>query len=430
MNNDVSAAWSVGDTISITVASGAAIENVISRNGLGFVEAFSPGTVTYTITAADTLTPFGFGISSNTTSIFMFACTPGTPSNSDSQNLRSLQIAATNTVATNSGAAITGAINDSIAGAFNNGAAPVTPSPNGLFLNFAAEPQRDAATQEAIDALAYAGGAGIVTKAPPPAPLIHSDWSVWADVRGTGFNQNNAGGSSHEEQINVTGGIGRKLSPNLLVGLFTGYENFSDTIESLAGKLTGSGGTIGTYAAWHYADHWRVDGMFGWSDVFYNATAGTAAGSFHGSRWLGSGGLTGNYNWAGFMLEPSARIYTLWESENAFTDNLGTAQAARSFSASRFSVGEKVSYPWPVSSSLNVVPYLGFYTDYHFSTDNALPVGVPFVGIQNGWSGRVTAGATLATAHGGPSLSLGGELGGLGAGYELWSANAKVTWPF
>jgi hypothetical protein len=23
-----------------------------------------------------------------------------------------------------------------------------------------------------------------------------------------------------------------------------------------------------------------------------------------------------------------------------------------------------------------------------------------------------------------------GELGGLGAGYEIWSANARVNWPF
>jgi len=54
---------------------------------------------------------------------------------------------------------------------------------------------------------------------------------------------------------------------------------------------------------------------------------------------------------------------------------------------------------------------------------------IPYVGIQNGWSERVTAGATW-TFRGGPSLSLGGELGGIGAAYDLWSANARVDWPF
>jgi len=42
---------------------------------------------------------------------------------------------------------------------------------------------------------------------------------------------------------------------------------------------------------------------------------------------------------------------------------------------------------------------------------------------------RVTSGLAL-TLRNNATISLGGELGGLGAGYEIWSANAKVTWPF
>ncbi len=38
--------------------------------------------------------------------------------------------------------------------------------------------------------------------------------------------------------------------------------------------------------------------------------------------------------------------------------------------------------------------------------------------------------AIRVTNRNGPSLSLGGELGGIGAGYDLWSANARIDWPF
>ncbi len=79
---------------------------------------------------------------------------------------------------------------------------------------------------------------------------------------------------------------------------------------------------------------------------------------------------------------------------------------------------------------LSVAPYLGLYTDFRFSTTTALPVGVPFVGIKDGWSERVTSGVTVTKDRNGPSLSLGGELGGLGAGYDIWSANARANWPF
>ena len=348
-------------------------------------------------------------------------------SNTDSLNLRSLEIAGTQTVATISGQVITGAVEDAIDNAFTNGTAPIVFGPNGLFLSFAGEPQRDPATQDALDALAYAGGGNMTYKA-PRSPSFDPGWSAWADLRGTGFDQNSA--STHEEQVNVTEGIGKKLSPDLLVGLFTGYEDFSFTMESIAGKLTGDGGTIGSYAAWRYAEHWRLDGMFGWTDMFYSGAAGTASGSFTGSRWLGSGGFTGNYGLGKFVLEPSARIYTLWERDSAFTDALGTAQGVNKFSASRVSLGDKISYPWQASPTWLVAPYVGLYSDYRFSTSGALPVAVPFVGIQNGWSERVTAGATFSTARAGPSLSLGGELGGLGAGYDLWSVNARANWPF
>ncbi len=339
---------------------------------------------------------------------------------------------ATQTVATISGQVITGAVEDGIDNAFSNGTAPITFGPNGLFLNFAGEPQqpRDTATQEALDALAYAGGGGngSMTYKAPRAPWADSGWSAWADLRGTGFDQNSAG--THEEQINVTAGIGKKLSPGVLVGLFTGYENFTFSMESIAGKMTGDGGTIGAYGAARVSAHWRADAMLGWTDMFYDGSAGTASGSFNGSRWLGSGGFTGNYGWNKFLLEPSARIYALWERDNSYTDTLGTLQPVNNFSASRVSVGDKISHPWQATPTWLVAPYVGLYTDYRFSTSTALPIAIPFVGVKDGWSERVTAGATFSTGHAGPTLSLGGELGGLGAGYDIWSANARADWPF
>jgi len=66
---------------------------------------------------------------------------------------------------------------------------------------------------------------------------------------------------------------------------------------------------------------------------------------------------------------------------------------------------------------------------FTFSSDNALPVGIATVGVKDGWSGRAIGGVTM-TARNGATLSLGGEFGGLGAGYELWSAKANVTLPF
>jgi outer membrane autotransporter protein len=373
---------------------------------------------------------FAGGSNSANASLTVGAAASGIPT--ASQNLQALEVAATKFVATASGDAITGAIDTAISDAFSPGGAPITAGANGLTINFAAEPQPNARTQEAFDALSYAATG--YTKAPPPQPLFDRVWSAWADVRGTGFDQHDAFGE-HGSQLNVTAGVGRKLTPDLLIGVFGGYENFLFTMASISGRITGEGETVGGYAAWRLADHWRVDGKFGWSDVSYNGTAastvgaGTASGSFTGSRWLGAGGFTGTYRLAGYALEPSAQIYTLWERDSAFTDTLGTAQAARSFSESRVATGAKVLYPWQVASNVILSPYVGAYSDFRFSTDSTLPVGVPFVGLKDGWSARVTSGLAF-TFRNSATVSLGAELGGLGAGYDIWSAKARVNWPF
>jgi hypothetical protein len=44
-------------------------------------------------------------------------------------------------------------------------------------------------------------------------------------------------------------------------------------------------------------------------------------------------------------------------------------------------------------------------------------------------SARVTTGLTI-TWRNNAVLSLGGELDGIGAGYEIWFANARAMWPF
>ena len=230
-------------------------------------------------------------------------------------------------------------------------------------------------------------------------------------MRGTGFDQSDTFGE-HGRQLNVTAGIGRKLSPDFLVGVFGGYENFVFTMPSIAGRMTGDGGTVGGYVAWRFADHWRIDGKVGWTDVSYDGTAGTASGSFTGSRWLGAGGLTGTYRFVGWTLEPSARIYTLWERDSAF-DTLGTAQAARSFSESRVSTGTKVLYPWLIGTGVSVSPYVGAYGDFQFSTDSACR-SLRTVRRHQGWLvGRVTSGLAFTLPNNAVLWSPGGELGGL-----------------
>jgi hypothetical protein len=345
----------------------------------------------------------------------------------DRGKLTALQNQVTPMVAQASGAAISGAIDSAVSNAFGNGGAPISAGPNGVTFNFAAEPRSEVkrGTDEAFSALGYAG---VPAKAPPRS-LIERQWSLWLDVRGTGWNRSDTAADLKGDQINVTAGLGRKLTPDLLVGIVAGYENFKYDSASLDGTMKGNGGTIGGYTAWRLLPTLRWDGAIAWSDIAYDGSAGAASGSFTGSRWLASTGLTGSYRVAAVVLEPSVNVYALWERDDEWTDSLGTLQSAHDFSAGRVATGGKAIYPWLQTSGATLAPYVGLYGDWRFGTDEAVPAGEPIVGIGNGWSARVTGGLAYTTA-GGASLSLGGEYGGLGADYKIWTASARGSLPF
>jgi hypothetical protein len=406
--------------LAVTFGSTAATSfSVVDDTHITAVSPPGTGTVDVTITAGP------FTSATSPADQFTYTASTGTPT--DSQKLQALQILISKLVATSSGAAITGAIDGAIGDAFSNGGSPVTLGPNGMTFNFAAEPKSDVAarTDDAFSALGYAGNP---TKAPPRISLDR-EWSAWVDVRGTGWNSNQTSGGFNGDQVNVTAGLGRKLTPDFLIGVVVGYEHFNYDVAALTGTMKGDGGTVGGYAAWRILQTLRWDTTLAWSDIAYNGTAGTASGSFTGHRWLASTGLTGTYGVGAIILEPSAKVYALWEDENAYTDSLGTLQASRNFSAGMASAGGKLIYPWLMGNGTKLSPYAGLYGDYRFSTNNALPSGQPVVGIGDGWSARVTGGVAY-TAAGGASLSLGGEYGGLGAAYKVWTAKVLGTLPF
>jgi hypothetical protein len=280
----------------------------------------------------------------------------------------------------------------------------------------------------ANDVFAAAGPAGNVYKARPRKSLIEREWSAWLDVRGTGWQNHDPNVDLDGNQVNVTGGVARKLTPDVLVGVFSGYEYLKYDVAALDGSMKGKGGSVGSFLGWRLASNVRYDVVLGYTRMSYSAATSTATGSFHGDRWIASTGLTGNYRVDSYIVEPSANVYTVWERQSAWTDSLGTAQSDREFSAGRVSAGAKLIRPWS-SGDINVTPYAGFYGDWRFSSDNALAGGQPIVGIGDGWSGRVTSGVTF-TGRTGLSVALGGECGGIGASYKVWTGNARATLQF
>ena len=439
-------------TFTATVAGFAPTGTVTFMDGattLG-IASLSGGTATFTIVLASgghaISAVYGGDVNNNPSSSSAVTVTPASvPSNGDSALLRALQLAATKVVGQNSGQAITGAIDNAITDGFGDGGGPVAPLGNGLHFNFTAESDPTSATDgernssRTADAFAAIERNAMATKAPPWRPRDPRDWLLWADVRGAGIDHwGSAAGNSPAQlsgsQVNALLGLSRRVVPALLVGVVGGFESFNYTSQDLNGRLKGNGWTVGSYLGWKLAPAIRFDAALAYSGIGYDGTAATAQGNFNGHRWLLSGGLTGDTKAYGFDIEPSTRVYALWEHENAYTDTLGTRQADRDFAAGRASGGVKLSHPFAWRDSVTLAPYAGLYGDYYFSHDNAAAiaaVGVPLsvAPFLDGWSARATAGIA-AKFSGGAAIALGGEYGGIGNAVHVWTYHIRGAVPF
>jgi hypothetical protein len=212
--------------------------------------------------------------------------------------------------------------------------------------------------------------------------------------------------------------------------LLGGYEHFDYSSQAFNGVLKGDGWTAGAYLGWKLSTNLHFDVNAAWSDLLANNTAGTATGNFIGNRWLVGGGLTGTYPWQKFVFEPSARVFALWEHENAYTDSLGTPQPKRNFETGRASAGIKAIYPFAWTSSVVALsPYAGLYADYYFSRDDGPTDNLTTLLLLQGWSARATGGVTASFA-GGASLGAGGEFGGIGSANHIWTWTARGRIPF
>jgi hypothetical protein len=303
-----------------------------------------------------------------------------------------------------------------------------TPEEDGV-RSFLASPEASSKyVEDGFTALGYARENRVVTKTPRPLAVTPRDWIAWIDVRGTDFNRNTFGSDLNGTQVSAIAGLTRRFTPNFLMGVLGAYEHFNYSSQAFNGVLKGHGWTTGAYLGWKLTPSLRFDASGAWSDVLANDVAGIASGNFIGHRWLASGGITGTYGWWAVVLEPSARVFALWEHENDYTDSLGTLQPARNFATGRASGGVKVSYPCAWSSTTNLAPYVGLYADYYFSRDDATTVGLTTVPLLQGWSGRVTGGVAMTFGHG--ALSAGGEYGGIGSDNHIWTWRVRGSVAF
>ena len=338
----------------------------------------------------------------------------------DSLKLRAMQVLATQLEAQASGQAFSQSIEDAIYAGFADNNNNLVIQPGQIEFNYASD--------------APAPAANVPWPDKAPREPVAGSMQIWGRLQGTGVGQwsaNNVGNTDVSGlQLNAFGGVGYHPSSDTLIGLLGGYEAFNYTSNSLDGRLYGQGGTIGVYGGGKLYNA-RLFGGVGYSEINYNATAGTASGHFDGHRWLFSGGIDGDIEEGDFTVTPSLSLFALNENQDQYTDSLGTVQTSRSMFNGTASAGIKVAYPLSYNG-IKILPYAGLYGDFSSqgNSDNELAnVGIDGNQLASLLDGGLTARATAgASVHfdDGTSFALSGELGGIGGGTQSWSVNMQL----
>lgn len=433
--------YAAGEVITITlanpfyIATDVYMDDELAQSRFGFaipaIAQNSSGSVTktYVITAtdaADGVNSFTFAMSYGNMTITCVGA-GGSSGSQTKSNVRALQLAGTSSSSQVAATALATGVSNNVANRL-----PLCPAGGG---DAAAGSCRapGAAPNAGVGSPSFLGAKNrdSSVKDTPSESRPARAFNAWGDIRHSGFERDD---QSSLKQISAMGGIDYLLYPNFLLGVMGGYEHSDFKADVLQGTLKGNGSTVGVYGGYRLTPSIRADLAATWTwlgyDISDNSTATAVTANFGAIRNMVSGGLTGSYMLGTVVVEPSARVMSLRQREESYTESSGASQAARNFSAGRASFGSKFSLPYSVYGGFFVSPYAGIYGDYRFGSDSTMTETAAVLGLSNGWSARTTAGVSLSMNPATHAVTIGGELGGLGSDSTSWTWGARGSLRF
>ncbi len=350
------------------------------------------------------------------------------PPISDTSN-SAAQDAVTTIAIQSNNAAISGAVNDAVGGAFGAGGT------NG----YIAQNRFSLSTRGASNLLGKKGataakelettiGSGVygadVNLENAPAPAL---WNVWITGRFDQFDGDNNTFDGHV--ANVLVGADYKISETLVVGLLGGYANTDiDTlINGTAGTVESDGFTVGAYVGGQFLDTITAHGFVAYTGSDYDVVNGGNTGSFDADRWSGGLRVNGSLPMDGFTIQPTLSFSISREDQDAYVDSAANAIASNDITSGRLSVGPKIILDPFQTETGEVSPWAAVNYDYDFSdSDRPVATGSPDLGDVS--SASVELG--FISKIGNAELTGSGRIGGLGSGeYTSYGGSLKLRIP-
>lgn len=259
--------------------------------------------------------------------------------------------------------------------------------------------------------------------------LIYSPWNAW--IKGSWSVFDGKGSSFDGHMVDVVGGVDYRLSDDLIIGVLGGYgvADFDTLSAGTAGKFESDGVHAGVYLGKRLAPNLLLDALVAYTGSDYDNRSGTTTGSFSAQRVTVAAHLKGNVDWEMVTVQPTIGLVYASENQDSYTDSAAVVHASKTVTAGRLSIGPKFIFQ-PMTTDFGKTQFwFAAKGEYDFSNQNTSTTS-SLPNISDFVSARVQGGFS-ATNESGVSLSLQGDLSGLGSGeYIGYGATAKLSLPF
>jgi hypothetical protein len=297
-------------------------------------------------------------------------------------------------------------------------------------MSVAAAPSLDSKTTpgESFHVSAGALADSCSTDCAPPDPS-NTRWNGWFDGRLVGATDSIAQQSAFGF-IGVAGADYKPL-PWLAVGLTVGTEVFSTKIGTAGANVSENGVSLAPYVGVRLTDNVFVSAFVGGTWLNYNTAPqpGTSA-QFGAWRFMTGGSLTGVWRLGPWRLQPSVDLAYGSESQNGFTDSVGTVVPGQIVQYGRVRGGPEVGYRFDMNEGAwSLEPFVLARGNLDFATNNAALVNGQQINLRGQGSGGVGAGFIIQ----GRGFNVRGDVvyDSIGVtGLDIWTGRLRAGWSF
>ena len=220
------------------------------------------------------------------------------------------------------------------------------------------------------------------------------------------------------------------LSPDVLVGAMVQLDQSEQTDSQYASTVEGLGWMAGPYFVAKIPGHpLYIDAHASWGTTDNTLSLGATGSSddFTTDRWLVSSRISGNFEAAGWTINPSINTSYMQETQHAYVDDIGQQIGEQQFSVGELRFGPSFSRNFALADDRILHATFGVTGVWNFAVENGAASTTP-LGSEN-IRARMDAGLTFPIGMWGV-FGFNGYYDGLGADdYEQYGATVQIKLP-